>query len=68
MVFACRYEGLTREYIPHGKGVMVFGQGTCAGIQTVNPGDKYVNSFSIGVVSLQQSCDQLVVRMRRKQA
>ena len=35
-----RFEGLTREYIPHGKGVMMFGQGTGGGIQTVEPGDK----------------------------
>ena len=36
-----RFEGLAREYIPHGKGVMTFGTGTGGGLQTVNPGDKY---------------------------
>ena len=38
----CSFEGLVRENIPHGKGVMVFGSGTGAGMNVVEPGDKYV--------------------------
>lgn len=35
-----RYEGLTQVNVPHNKGVMVFGSGTGAGLQSVNPYDK----------------------------
>lgn len=36
----CRYEGLALVNVPHNKGVMVFGSGTGAGIQSVKPFDK----------------------------
>lgn len=42
-VSGCSYEGLAREFIPHGKGVMIFGNGTGGGIQLVKPGDKYAS-------------------------
>jgi hypothetical protein len=35
-----RYEGLASVNVPHNKGVMVFGSGTGAGIQTVEPNDR----------------------------
>jgi len=34
------YEGLTREDAPHGKGVLVFGNGKGGGIQRAERGDK----------------------------
>lgn len=34
------YEGLMREEVPHGKGVLVFGNGTGGGIQRPDRGDK----------------------------
>lgn len=37
---SCRYEGLTQVNVPHNKGIMVFGSGTGAGIQSVKPFDK----------------------------
>lgn len=36
----CRYEGLTRESVPHGKGVLVLGNGTGGGIQDPLRGDR----------------------------
>ncbi len=38
----CRYEGLALVNVPHNNGVMVFGSGTGAGIQSVKPFDKFV--------------------------
>ena len=35
-----RYEGLTREDAPHGKGVLVFGNGQGGGIQRPERGDR----------------------------
>jgi hypothetical protein len=39
---ACRYEGLTRDAVPHGMGVMIFGNGTGGGFhpRDVRRGDK----------------------------
>ena len=34
-----RYEGLAQVNVPHNKGIMVFGSGTGAGIQNVEPND-----------------------------
>lgn len=38
----CRYEGLTRDAIAHGMGVMTFGEGTGGGfhLREVRRGDK----------------------------
>ena len=38
----CRFEGLTREGIPHGKGVLVMGNGTGGGFNQPGRGDRYV--------------------------
>jgi hypothetical protein len=40
---ARRYEGLTLEDIPHGKGVLVFGNGLGGGIQNAETGDRWDN-------------------------
>ncbi|CAL5219290.1 g1095 [Coccomyxa viridis] len=42
------FEGLTREGVPHGKGVMVFGNGTGAGFQRANRGERYEGEFAYG--------------------
>lgn len=42
------YEGLASVNVPHNKGVMVFGSGTGAGIQNVEPNDKYEGEFFQG--------------------
>ncbi|KAF6253126.1 hypothetical protein COO60DRAFT_1703964 [Scenedesmus sp. NREL 46B-D3] len=44
------YEGVTREAIPHGMGVMVFGKGTGGGFhfREVGVGDKYEGEFQAG--------------------
>ena len=48
-MFACRFEGLTRDAVPHGKGTMTFGkQGKGAGIAGTNPGDRYEGEFHGG--------------------
>jgi hypothetical protein len=45
----CRYEGLTRDAVPHGKGTMTFGkQGKGAGIPNTKPGDRYEGEFHGG--------------------
>lgn len=38
----CRFEGLTREGIPHGKGVLVMGNGTGGGFHQPGRGDRYI--------------------------
>ena len=40
----CRFEGLTREGIPHGKGVLVVGNGTGGGFGHPERGDRQVDS------------------------
>lgn len=49
-MLCCRYEGVTREAIPHGMGVMVFGNGTGGGFhfREVKLGDKYEGEFQAG--------------------
>lgn len=39
---ACRYEGLTRDAVPHGMGVLIMGNGTGGGfhMRDVRRGDK----------------------------
>ena len=39
---ACSFEGLTRDAVPHGMGVMIFGNGTGGGFhfRDVRRGDK----------------------------
>ena len=44
--FLCRFEGLTREGIPHGKGVMVIGNGTGGGLKKPSRGDRHVYSVN----------------------
>lgn len=39
-VHLCRFEGLTREGIPHGKGVLVVGNGTGGGFSRPERGDR----------------------------
>ena len=39
----CRFEGLTREGVPHGKGVLVMGNGTGGGFSGASRGDRYVD-------------------------
>ena len=43
----CRFEGLTREGIPHGKGVLVMGNGTGGGFNQTSRGDRYVLSCAL---------------------
>lgn len=40
-VFLCRFEGLTKEGIPHGKGVMVMGNGGGGGFKHTARGDRH---------------------------
>lgn len=44
------YEGLTRDAVAHGMGVMVFGNGTGGGLhlRDVRRGDKYEGEFQVG--------------------
>jgi len=37
----CRFEGLTKEGIPHGKGVMVMGNGGGGGFKHTARGDRH---------------------------
>ena len=41
-LITCRFEGLTREGIPHGKGVMVIGNGAGGGFKRASRGDRQV--------------------------
>lgn len=43
MIFAvlCSFEGLTREGVPHGKGVLVVGNGAGGGFKTPSQGDRH---------------------------
>lgn len=36
----CSFEGLCREEVPHGKGIIKFGNGWGGGIQNTNFGDR----------------------------
>ncbi|KAA6416704.1 MAG: hypothetical protein FRX49_13315 [Trebouxia sp. A1-2] len=42
------FEGLTREGIPHGKGVLVMGNGTGGGFHQPGRGDRYEGEFAAG--------------------
>ncbi|GFH09373.1 uncharacterized protein HaLaN_04495, partial [Haematococcus lacustris] len=44
------YEGLTRDAVPHGMGVMIFGNGTGGGFhfRDVRRGDKFEGEFQVG--------------------
>ena len=49
LIYECRFEGLTRDAVPHGKGTMTFGkQGKGAGIPNTKPGDRYEGEFHGG--------------------
>ena len=39
-----RFEGLTREGVPHGKGVLVIGNGSGGGLKRPSRGDRYQQS------------------------
>ncbi|KAK9803569.1 hypothetical protein WJX72_000735 [[Myrmecia] bisecta] len=45
---ATTYEGLMKSNTPHGKGVLVFGNGLGGGIQHADRGDKYEGEFYSG--------------------
>ena len=50
----CRFEGLTREGIPHGKGVLVVGNGTGGGFGHPERGDRQVDiSLSLDTMAAQ---------------
>eukprot|EP00951_Prasinocladus_malaysianus_P027639 scaffold248934_cov32-Prasinocladus_malaysianus.AAC.1 len=43
-----RYEGLTRDDVPHMKGTIVMGNGTGGGFQNPTKGDVYEGEFEAG--------------------
>eukprot|EP00884_Botryococcus_braunii_P004791 jgi/Botrbrau1/14312/Bobra.0287s0005.1 len=45
---ASTFEGLTKEGVPHGKGVMIIGNGTGGGFQRPDPGDRYDGEWFAG--------------------
>ena len=43
------YEGLCREDVPHGKGVMIMGNGSGGGFQTTSKGDTSLNLVHVWI-------------------